>query len=98
MIQSMPGDEVLWYTVLLNRSAGIPNELPSCPRCDSQDTRFSHSANILDFLLRQLLDRVPFRCRHCRLRFYRKTPQQSAVLREAAAVKRWTDGLRKRPR
>ena len=69
---------------------------PCCPRCDSPDIRNSYSTGILDFLFRELLDRVPFRCRHCRLRFYRKTPQQNDVLREAAAVKRWTDGLRKR--
>jgi hypothetical protein len=70
---------------------------PCCPRCDSRDTRISQSTAVLDFLFRQLLDRVPFRCRNCRLRFYRRRPQQSEVLRVAAAVKRWTDGLRKRP-
>ena len=77
--------------------SAIPNELPPCPRCDSQDTRMSQSTFVLDFLFMRLLDRVPFRCRHCRLRFYRTRPQQSEVIRVAAAVKRWTDGLRKRP-
>jgi transcription elongation factor Elf1 len=69
---------------------------PCCPRCDSHDVRNSYSTAVLDFLFKQLLDRVPLRCRHCRLRFYCKAPQQNEVLREAAAVRRWTDGLRKR--
>ena len=49
----------------------MPKELTSCPQCDSQDIRFSHSTKILDFLA-TFLNRVPFRCRKCHLRFYRQ--------------------------
>ena len=71
-------------------------EITNCPRCNSQDIRISHSTKILDYFARWLLDRVPFRCRKCRLRFYCQDPQESTLLREAAAVRLWTGRLRKR--
>jgi len=68
--------------------------MSKCPLCDSQNIRISYSKKILDYFFKWLLNRVPFRCRKCRLRFYRREPQLSTVLVEAAAVKQWTDGLR----
>ena len=41
-----------------------------CPVCESQNCRPSFSTEILDYVMR-LVGRVPFRCRHCRFRFYR---------------------------
>ena len=52
-------------------------ENPNCPRCNSQDIRISYSTKTLDYLARWLLDRVPFRCRTCRSRFYCRERQES---------------------
>jgi predicted nucleic-acid-binding Zn-ribbon protein len=43
----------------------------SCPGCGSHNVRESHSERLLDFLV-ELFNFVPFRCRHCRNRFYRR--------------------------
>jgi len=48
-----------------------------CPRCDSQYIRISYSKKMLDNFAWWFLSRVPFRCRKCRLRFYRREPQQN---------------------
>ena len=75
----------------------MPNEFTKCPLCASQDVRISHSRTILDFFVTLFLDRVPFRCRKCRLRFYRPEPQVNTdYFRDAAAVRQWTERLRNR--
>jgi len=71
-------------------------EFTNCPRCNSEDIRISYSTKILDCLAKWLLDRVPFRCRKCRLRFYCPDQHESTLLKEAAAVRLWTGRLRKR--
>jgi hypothetical protein len=77
----------------------MPKEVTRCPLCDSQYIRVSHSKRIFDFFVRLFLDKVPFRCRKCRLRFYMREPQVStAYFREAASVRQWTQGLHNRTR
>jgi len=41
-----------------------------CPKCGSPDIRRSKSEGFVAFAF-QLLGRWPFRCRSCRVRFYR---------------------------
>ena len=52
-----------------------------CPRCDSQYVRISCSKKILDNIFWWFLNKVPFRCCLCRLRFYRRYPEESTVIR-----------------
>jgi hypothetical protein len=71
--------------------------MQKCPLCDSQNIRISYSKKIRDYFFKWFLHSVPFRCRKCRLRFYRREPQQSTeYIRDAAAVRQLTDGLRHR--
>ena len=49
-----------------------------CPRCDSQYIRVSYSRKILDHLVWWLLNRIAFRCRKCRLRFYRRESHENS--------------------
>jgi len=67
--------------------------MQKCPLCDSQNIRISYSKKIPDYFVKWFLNRVPFRCRKCRLRFYSREPQLSSVLMEAAAVRQWAKGL-----
>ena len=67
-----------------------------CPRCDSQYVRISYSKKILDNFFWWFRDKLPFRCRRCRLRFYRREPEESTFIEDTAAVRQWTDGLRSR--
>ena len=53
--------------------------------------RISYSKKIPDYFVKWFLNRVPFRCRKCRLRFYSREPQLSSVLMEAAAVRQWAE-------
>jgi hypothetical protein len=101
----MANDEILWEktdrpgyvdSLMPGQISDRPKAPASCPHCHSQDIRVSHSTKILDFFARLFLNRVPFRCRNCHLRFYRQDPQLSTVLADAAAVRRWTDRLPKR--
>ena len=69
----------------------VLTEMPNCPRCDSQYIRGSHSRKIMDFLVELFFDTVPFRCRKCRLRFYQRQPEETTFIREAAALKQWSD-------
>lgn len=55
----------------------VISEMHRCPRCGSQYVRISYSRKMLDSLAWWFLNRVAFRCRKCRLRFYRKEPQQN---------------------
>jgi hypothetical protein len=65
-----------------------------CPRCGSQYIRASYSKKVLDKFIWWFLNRVPFRCRKCRLRFYRREqPQNTDYVKGTAAVRqvnRWT--------
>lgn len=45
-----------------------------CPRCGSTDVRRSRSEGPLAFF-HGLFGRLPFRCRSCRGKFYRHTPE-----------------------
>ena len=67
--------------------------MQKCPLCESQHIRISYSKKIRDYFFKWFLNRVPFRCRKCRLRFYSREPQLSSVLMEAAAVRQWAKGL-----
>ena len=41
-----------------------------CPKCGSTDVRRSRGEGMLAFFF-SLLGRMPFRCRSCRIKFYR---------------------------
>jgi hypothetical protein len=43
----------------------------SCPKCGSPDVRRSKSEGLLAAMAR-MFGRWPFRCRSCRIRFYRR--------------------------
>lgn len=74
----------------------MPKDAIQCPRCESRDIRISYSKTILDLFFSWFLDKVPFRCRNCRLRFYLREPEESTEYFESvASVKRWADRLRK---
>jgi hypothetical protein len=45
--------------------------MPKCPNCDGQNVRLSHSLSFQDTLL-ALLRIVPYRCRVCQHRFYKR--------------------------
>jgi hypothetical protein len=45
-----------------------------CPKCGSTDVRRSRGEGPLAFLL-GLMGRMPFRCRSCRMKFYRHAQQ-----------------------
>ena len=47
-----------------------------CPRCGGMDVRLSHSRGILDAIMASLR-RVPFRCRWCARRFYRRAIEEA---------------------
>ena len=69
------------------RNCTVPRML-RCPRCDSQHIRASYSKSTLDSVVKWLLNKVPFRCRKCRLRFYRREPQQSTTT-SASTIAPW---------
>jgi hypothetical protein len=56
------------------RSCSLPR-MQKCPRCDSQYIRASCSKSTLDSVVKWLLNKLPFRCRKCRVRFYSREPQ-----------------------
>jgi len=45
-----------------------------CPACGRTDVRKSHSRNLRDIFM-QFINKRPFRCRACKLRFYRHSPK-----------------------
>jgi hypothetical protein len=45
--------------------------MPKCPVCDGQNVRPSHTVSLQDTLL-GLLRYVPYRCRVCQHRFYKR--------------------------
>jgi hypothetical protein len=46
--------------------------IPQCPKCGSQDIRRSKSDGFYA-VLQRVFGRWPFRCRSCRVRFYRNS-------------------------
>jgi ribosomal protein L37AE/L43A len=48
----------------------MPSDRPACPKCGSTDIRRSKSEGLLAAVA-QMFGRWPFRCRSCRVRFYR---------------------------
>jgi predicted RNA-binding Zn-ribbon protein involved in translation (DUF1610 family) len=45
----------------------------SCPKCGSTDVRRAKSEGVVVMFF-QIFGRFPFRCRSCRVRFYRYAP------------------------
>lgn len=51
----------------------------SCPKCGSRDVRGSYADGFWAFVCSKF-GRWPFRCRSCRLQFYRRVPRPSELL------------------
>ena len=71
----------------------MPKDPDVCPLCESRNIRISYSRTVLDPVVRQILNRVPYRCRKCRLRFYKRHTEANPALtlKAAAAVRRWME-------
>jgi hypothetical protein len=48
--------------------------MPKCPNCEGQNVRQSHSISLPGTLL-ALLRMLPYRCRVCQYRFYKRRPK-----------------------
>jgi hypothetical protein len=46
--------------------------MPECPNCHGRNVRLSHTSSLLDRLV-GIVNYVPFRCRVCQARFYKRT-------------------------
>ena len=55
----------------MEANASQPDKGPRCPACGWTDVRLSMSHGFLDGLVR-MVGLVPYRCRSCGLRFYRR--------------------------
>lgn len=50
-------------------------ERPACPKCGSTDIRPSRRDSFAAHFF-SMFGRLPFRCRSCRVKFYRHAPEQ----------------------
>ncbi len=75
----------------------MPKEFTKCPRCGSLYIRASYSKAVQDLFFSWFFNKVPFRCRNCRFRFYLREPEKNTeYFRSTEAVRQWTERLRNR--